>query len=318
VLFLVLPATAHASWLLDNIPTPVLWLAATTPLLALAGWAISFPFRRRARLRRSLIASKTTQIRLAARRNLCTAIILSPSSGGATPAERFDAWLSGLDFRTTPVTNLEVFLRAVDFTPTVTVVDCAIAQDIADQIEEHFSSHRLSASATVIFFNAPAAVRSRDWGFLKNVHIIGETFTRPDLIAIVAPLLVAEDSAATRRRTAFEGEINPATLANLLEFAEIGSRTGVLTIRDHAYRVVGLMGFERGIIRAAQTQGFRGKDAVMELVRIRKGFFQFRSEAPAVERTCEIVPTAVLLELAKQQDEDCRDGIVALDAVALE
>jgi hypothetical protein len=285
-------------------PYPYLVLAVASALAGIA-W---FAFHLRYRNRRVLMQSKTTRIRMIALRKLCTAIIVAPSVEESPLSRSLEPWLTGLGFTVMRIENLELLANAVDFTPTITAVDCEMGGRIVSRIESHFQSMSLSASATVIFYNAQPGILAEKLRFLKNVHYLAGTFSRAEIVRIIAPLLTIETVSERPPAMTLEGELGDQATRDILEYIESGSRTGVLTIRDSDRRVQGVVGVENGAITFARTERNTGENAVIEVLTVSKGFFQFRAEQPGLKPNCCISPTFVILQRAQKMDESRREA----------
>ncbi len=262
-------------------------------------------------LRKRFLQSKTTRIRLVAHRNLCTALIVSPKDGDSMPVGRtmvsyVEQWLTDLGFSVTVINDLSLLSRAVDFTPTVTAIDCRQGAEIARKVDSHFQSRKIPSRATVICFNLENSFRKLRTKYLLNVTTLGRSFNRADIVRSVSPLLVSRE-VAVPDTSDLQGKIQGHILADILQFMETVSRTGNLLLRDQAFHILGSIQMTGGMVTFAQHHsGCIGEDAIMELLGTTNGYFQLHAEAPFQESNCMVSPTAALLSWAKVSDEKQR------------
>lgn len=272
---------------------------------------------RRKTLRNRVLKSKTSRIRIVAHRNLCTALVVSPQEGNKPPVGRtmssyIQQWLKELEFGVTVIDDLSVLSEAVDFTPTVTAVDCRAGIEIAKKVDTHFQLKGIPSNATVVLFNLPTPSENFKTKYLSNVTLLGRSFSRGDIVRTVTPLLFVEETDVLPPPSDLQGRLSDNTLSDILQFMESGGRTGVIVLRDVSYRIVGTLRVEQGmIVHGHHHSGLNGENAVMKLLEMFDGYFQIGStESDSYPANCMLPPTAALLQGAKLADEQ-RSGIAS-------
>lgn len=103
------------------------------------------------------------------------------------------------------------------------------------------------------------------------------------------------------RNCVLEGTITRDSLAEILQFLEIGRRTGLLSLEDP--QPAGLIAFEDGDIILARTRTLEGPDAVFEILALDAGTFRFYADKPAGQGNLRISATQILLQWARKVDE---------------
>ncbi|MDR0307935.1 MAG: DUF4388 domain-containing protein [Chitinispirillales bacterium] len=169
---------------------------------------------------------------------------------------------------------------------------------------------RLDSSALNIYFlfyNVPDPSSVPQSKVLKNVSFFGPTLSDRDIFAVVTPLITsgeqgAKNVQASVQRCALQGEIAGGNLLEVLQFIEIGSKTGCLMI-DIRKNPFGLVYFKNGkIIYAAAAKG-QGVQAVYSILNLSSGNFRFIVNKTPKTANLNLSTLSVLMEWTKEKDE---------------
>jgi hypothetical protein len=191
--------------------------------------------------------------------------------------------------------------------PDIVLVDWNFEPAIFVKIENLFS--RLSSTSTVtyfLFYNVPDPSKVPQSKVLKNVSFLGPTISDRDIFKIVTPIIVntgqeTKNVQAGVQRCALQGEISGGNLLEVLQFIEIGSKTGCLMIETKG--PFGLVYFNNGkIVYAAAARG-QGVDAVYAILNQPSGKFRFILNKFPKNANLNLSTLSVLMEWTKEKDE---------------
>ena len=98
-----------------------------------------------------------------------------------------------------------------------------------------------------------------------------------------------------------EGRIAAGGLSDILQFLEVGRRSGMLSIEDGP--PAGVLNFANGIITFAQTRTAEGADAVLEILSLSQGGFRFYLDKRIDQCNCRLSAFDVSLRWAHRHDE---------------
>jgi hypothetical protein len=160
--------------------------------------------------------------------------------------------------------------------------------------------------SVVFFYNAPHPERIRPPAELPHALYLGTSFTSRHVMEIVAPAFKAEPETAApagsgREICSLEGKIVANGLAEILQFLEVGRRTGMLSVEEG--QPAGVVNFVDGVITFAQTRIFEGPDAVLEILSLSEGSFHFFADKRVRQSNCRLSAFEVLLQWAHRLDE---------------
>jgi len=191
--------------------------------------------------------------------------------------------------------------------PDIILVDWNFETAIFAKIENLFSRLSVGANTHFIFFNVPDPSATPASKVLKNVNFLGITVSDRDIFQVVTPLLVHQAGQAANeiqksvQRCALEGEIAGGNLLEVLQFIEIGSRTGCLMVETKG--PFGLVYFQDGrIVYAAAAKG-QGVDAVYDILNQPSGKFRFITNKQPKTANLNLPTLSVLMEWTKEKDE---------------
>ena len=91
-------------------------------------------------------------------------------------------------------------------------------------------------------------------------------------------------------------------LQEILQFLEVGRRTGMLSVEDG--KPAGVISFELGVITFAQTRLNEGIEAVMEILSVTGGTFHFFENKRVMQSNCRLPAQEALMQWACRVDED--------------
>jgi serine/threonine-protein kinase len=102
-------------------------------------------------------------------------------------------------------------------------------------------------------------------------------------------------------KTGLSGNFLDTELMEILQFLEFNKKEGVLVIRSGAFE--GKIQFRSGLIVGAETAVLEGREAVLELLALPGGSFDFRVTQVKPKDRIGIIPSAVVLDALRIRDE---------------
>jgi hypothetical protein len=193
----------------------------------------------------------------------------------------------------------------VHYVPDVLMVDWRLERNIQATILSLLSTKESTTSILVIFFNVPDPAEMSGRTNLPMTHFVGTVFSDRDLFKIVTPLLMEGKTERTFKKSvqsaALEGDIGSGNLVEVMQFVEIGRKTGCLYLfgRDP----VGMIFFEQGRITYAATSRATAREAVNQILNLQEGRFRFVSDKTPSKRNANLSTLEVLMEWTKGKDE---------------
>jgi hypothetical protein len=158
-----------------------------------------------------------------------------------------------------------------------------------------------------IVVNTPSSGMGDEWTFIVIVLA--------SLMVMAALLLFLRYRARARKRaaekkigedSALEGDIAESNLPEILQFIEIGKKTGCLQLEDGG--PLGIIYFKGGrIIHAAAIDNHAGRDAVNFILGLQQGSFRFLLDKHPKVRDLDLSTIEVLMEWTKTSDEAHRN-----------
>jgi hypothetical protein len=192
--------------------------------------------------------------------------------------------------------------------PDIVLVDWNFEPAILTKIENLFSRHSSSPTITYfLFYNVPDPSQAPQSKVLKNVSFLGPTISDRDIFKVVTPIIIntgheAKNVQASVQRCALQGEISGGNLLEVLQFIEIGSKTGCLMIETNK-GPFGLVYFNNGKIVYAAAAGGQGIDAVYAVLNQPTGKFRFILNKEPKSANLNLSTLSVLMEWTKEKDE---------------
>jgi hypothetical protein len=158
-----------------------------------------------------------------------------------------------------------------------------------------------------IIVNTPSAGISQELVFIAIVLA--------SLILVVALLLFLRHKARARKRakekkigegSALEGDISESNLPEILQFIEMGKKTGCLQFEDAT--PLGIIYFTQGrIVHAAATDSTTGREALNYILGLKEGNFRFILDKQPRVSDLDLSTLEVLMEWTRIEDETHRD-----------
>jgi hypothetical protein len=196
----------------------------------------------------------------------------------------------------------------VHYAPDILVVDWRLENNIQSSIMSLLSTKGTALSILIIFFNVPDAVEMNKKNTLPTVHFVGIVFSDRDVFKIVTPLILKGATEHTFKKSvqsaALEGEIGSGNLVEVMQFIEIGRKTGCLYITGQ--NPIGIICFEQGRITYAATRAAMGKEAVDEILNLKEGRFSFVIDKTTAKKNVNLSTLEVLMDWTKGKDEALR------------
>jgi hypothetical protein len=193
----------------------------------------------------------------------------------------------------------------VHYAPDVLFVDWQMDKKILAKIESILSEKESISSLILIFYNVPDPSETARRGLPANYHFIGELFSDRDIFKIVNPLILSGQSSHTFKKSvqssALEGAIGSGNLVEVMQFIEIGKKTGCLYITLES--PVGIIYFEQGRITYATAPNAQGRPAVEEILSMKEGHFHFVLDKISATKNLDCSTLEVLMEWTKRIDE---------------
>jgi uncharacterized protein YgiM (DUF1202 family) len=154
-----------------------------------------------------------------------------------------------------------------------------------------------------IVVSTPSSGLNEQWSFIVIVIT--------SLAVVAGLLLFLRRKARARKRalekktgagSALEGDIAESNLPEILQFIEIGKKTGCLQLEDSG--PLGIIYFDNGrIIHAAAVDHLAGREAVYYVLNLQKGNFRFLLDKRPKVRDLDLSTLEVLMEWTKTEDE---------------
>jgi hypothetical protein len=198
--------------------------------------------------------------------------------------------------------------------PDIILVDWNFETAILAKIDNLFARMTLPSMPHFLFYNVPDPTATPPCKVLRNVSFLGITVVDRDIFKIVTPLLVqkaeaeqsAKDAQKGLQHCALEGEIAGGNLLEVLQFIEIGSKTGCLMVETKG--PFGLVYFNDGRIVYAAAKGSAGEpvygvDGVYEILNQPAGKFRFITNKQPKVANLNLPTLSVLMEWTKEKDE---------------
>ncbi|MBW8889143.1 MAG: DUF4388 domain-containing protein [Fibrobacteres bacterium] len=162
------------------------------------------------------------------------------------------------------------------------------------------------APVMIFLYNSDDPEAIRPPADLPQVHYLNGRFSSRHVMELLAPLYHARpaaegDEAVPAVPCSLEGRIETAGLSDILQFLEVGRRSGMLSIEDGP--PAGVLNFANGIITFAQTRTAEGADAVLEILSLVQGGFRFYLDKRIDQCNCRLSAFEVALRWAHRHDE---------------
>lgn len=185
------------------------------------------------------------------------------------------------------------------------IIDWKFERNIVSYVERLFSTVPNAKKIFCIVYNTPDPAAMRPGRIFSNTVFLGLNFSDRDIFKLVTPLIISDNSKNLQKSiqsSALQGNIADGNLLEVLQFIEIGSKTGCLLIETE--RPFGLIYFLNGrIIYAATAQEIIGKEAVFMILNLKNGNFRFILNRKPKSSNANLSTLEVLMEWTKALDE---------------
>jgi hypothetical protein len=188
----------------------------------------------------------------------------------------------------------------------IVFIDWNIADDIPGTVEVLFANFDEQKLPLAIFFNVPDLSSIPLIPVLLRAYHLGASFSDHDISKLITPTILSKTSPKSGAGSALEGDIAEGNLPEILQFIEIGKKTGCLLIETAS--PVGMIYFTQGrIVHAAAANNLQGKDAINSLLGLTQGHFRFLLNKEPKISDLNLSTLEVLMEWTKAEDEAHRD-----------
>jgi len=185
------------------------------------------------------------------------------------------------------------------------IIDWKFERNIVSYTERLFSTIPNAKKILCIVYNTPDPSSMRPGRIFSNTVFLGLNFSDRDIFKLVTPLIMLDNSKNVQKSiqsSALQGNIADGNLLEVLQFIEIGSKTGCLLIETD--RPFGLIYFLNGrIIYAATAQEIIGKEAIFMILNLKNGNFRFILNRKPKSSNANLSTLEVLMEWTKALDE---------------
>ena len=191
--------------------------------------------------------------------------------------------------------------------PDLILVDWNFETAIFAKIDNLFARMAQPDKTYFLFYNVPDPSAVPPAKALRNVSFLGLTVSDRDIFKVVTPLLVHHEAESPKdlqkglQRCALEGEIAGGNLLEVLQFIEIGSKTGCLMVETKG--PFGLVYFRDGMIIYAAAAKGQGVEAVYSILNQPFGKFRFITNKQPKTANLNLPTLSVLMEWTKEKDE---------------
>jgi len=197
--------------------------------------------------------------------------------------------------------------------PDIILVDWNFETSILSKIDNLFARITPPVMPHFLFYNVPDPTTVPPCKALRNVNLLGISVVDRDIFKVVTPLLVHQAEAESAKdlkgvqRCALEGEIDGGNLLEVLQFIEIGSKTGCLMVATDT--PFGLVYFNDGRITYAAAKNpngggsINGVDGVYEILNQPEGKFRFITNKHPKVANLNLPTLSVLMEWTRIKDE---------------
>ena len=194
------------------------------------------------------------------------------------------------------------------YAPDVIVIDWRLENNIQTTIRAVVSDKETTSSILVIFYNVPDPTEISKRNTAPNMFFLGLIFSDRDIFKIVTPLIMTEKYHHTVKKSvqtsALEGDIRLGNLLEVMQFIEIGKKTGCLYITMSS--PFGLIYFEHGRVTYAASKTALGKDAIFEILNLKEGHFHLVLDKVSQTKNVNLSTLEVLMDWTKVKDEALR------------
>jgi uncharacterized protein YgiM (DUF1202 family) len=212
-----------------------------------------------------------------------------------------------IGFETRTTADLQNVKSCIDtYAPDVVLIDWRFDRTIINSVEGIFTSSPRANSIVVVIYNVPDPTSMFANPALPRMAFLGISFSDRDLFKVVTPLMVTSEAAQMSQKndqtSALEGEIAGGNLIEVMQYIEIGTKTGCLIIETG--KPFCLIYFNMGsIIYAATSEGLIGREALYASLNLEVGKFKFLLNKKPKSSNANLSTLEVLMSWTKNLDE---------------
>jgi hypothetical protein len=191
--------------------------------------------------------------------------------------------------------------------PVIIGIDCRLGAKAMRKVDALCKACFGVRASVVFFYNAPHPETLPSPPSLPQATYLGESFTGMHVLELIS-YAISVDAHAPRPASSgrepcdLEGRNVGNALPEILQFLEVGLRTGMLSVEDGM--PAGIISFEQGKITFAQTRLNEGMEAVMEILSVTGGTFHFFENKRVMRSNCRLSAQEALMHWACRVDED--------------
>lgn len=191
--------------------------------------------------------------------------------------------------------------------PVILGIDCNLGPKALKKVDALCHACFGVRASVAFFYNASRPESLKPPANLPQATYLGETFTSLQLLELISYAISVEahaprPAAALREESTLEGRNIGHALAEILQFLEVGKRTGLLSVEDG--KPAGIISLEQGVITFAQTRLNEGFEGIMEILSVTGGTFHFFDHKRVMQSNCRMSPQEALMHWACRVDED--------------
>ena len=214
---------------------------------------------------------------------------------------------SELGFHVTIAQELLTVRKALDNgVPDILLIDWQFGKDIIHRIEQLFTNVSDVYQITVFVFDHPDPSSACQGSLFQTIFFLGIAFSDTDIFKLITPVITSANSGMnvlkSVKSSALEGEVSQTNLIEVLQFIDIGCKTGCMLIE--CGDPFAILYFYQGRIIYAQAQEFTGRDAVFRVLNLNGGKFRFLQNKLPETSNVNLSTLEVLMEWTKALDED--------------
>jgi hypothetical protein len=217
-----------------------------------------------------------------------------------------DRCFSELGFHVNRAPDLTTLRKILEDTiPDILFIDWHFEKNIIYRVEQLFANVSDVNKIAVFVFNHPDPSYTHQSTTFQTVTFLGIAFSDRDIFKLVTPIIISADSGKEIQKSvqssALEGEISQGNLLEVLQYIEMGRKTGCMLVEcDRPFAIIY---FYQGRIIYAHAQELTGKDAVFEVLNLKDGKFRFIQNKVPKTSNVNLSTLEVLMEWTKALDE---------------
>ena len=198
------------------------------------------------------------------------------------------------------------------YAPDLVLIDWSFDRSIITLIERIFTPSPKTDSFAVIIYNVPDPSSMVANPALPRMAFLGISFSDRDLFKVVTPLMLSSEAAQNSQKndqaSALEGEIAGGNLLEVMQYIEVGNKTGCLVV--DIGKPLCLIYFNMGrIIYAATAEGLIGREALYASLNLKEGKFRFLLNKKPKSSNTNLSTLEVLMSWTKDLDETVKHGL---------